>query len=795
MNDAERLRLLMEVAGTTVYDEKKAESQLKMDENNSSIEKINEILNGIDDRLTELHGEKEELTEYQRLDRNRRAVEYALYDKELRKAREKLDEIERDRNDETEALSLLHEEARDTHDAVRRVEALMKTKMNAIRKNAIQMTALEADQTRATTLKTKLELECREMEESLRTGEEIQLANKSELANLADEIRKAKAELTDSVEPEYRNAAHTLSAIQNERDEAKKKIETLYAKQGRGRQFSSKEERNAYLRSHIEELTTAKDEKVASLAREQEKLSSLRRLLSNETESLSTLETERASKRTAQEGLSKQLEAKKRERVSLQDQRREQWRKSESSLEHLKESRDAAFRCESDMRKVMPRAAAMGTAALRTIVQQERLVAGEEYFGTVVENLELVDDKYQTAVEVAAQNSLFHVIVDSDATAARLMERLEENKLGRVTFLPLNRLRQDPVQYPDSSDVTPLISHCIKYQPVVENAMKHVFGRKLLARSVEAASKWSTRSGIDAITLDGDLCSSRGALSGGYVDPAASRLRAFSNQKAADDQLRLAESDHQDANRKAQSVDQAAANLMGEIQSLEAKHAELSHSLGELGTTKLRLEASTQHLRKVTEELEQVLLPGIENGVQSLSNEIGRLEAEMATDLTSTLSDQERTELSDFKEQMNLLSTRIGTESDRVGKLSIKRQKLESLLTDNLLKRQLELQNQSRTLVQQEGFGHPQHHEHPAQKEDALRQKRVELEDALGFAADIERSLLNSRSTDSSLRAELNGAKTRFEQFRATDMKNTRALEEAHEKAERLLNKVSDDIH
>lgn len=69
---------------------------------------------------------------------------------------------------------------------------------------------------------------------------------------------------------------------------------------------------------------------------------------------------------------------------------------------------------------------------------------------------------HKTAVEVAANNALFHVIVDTDATAAKLilMKRLERERLGRVTFLPLNQLREDThsqLQYPESesgSDVT-----------------------------------------------------------------------------------------------------------------------------------------------------------------------------------------------------------------------------------------------------------------------------------------------------------------------------------------------------
>lgn len=42
--------------------------------------------------------------------------------------------------------------------------------------------------------------------------------------------------------------------------------------------------------------------------------------------------------------------------------------------------------------------------------------------------------------QVAAGNTIFNVIVDNDHTAAKLMHMLERRKLGRVTFMPLNKL-------------------------------------------------------------------------------------------------------------------------------------------------------------------------------------------------------------------------------------------------------------------------------------------------------------------------------------------------------------------
>ena len=177
MRDNERLALLKSVAGTTVYDEKKQESLAKMEENESSCEKISALLEDIEQRLEELHGEKEELTNYQQLDRKRRAIEYTLYDKELRRARKSLDDLEHERVTHAETISRLHEEAKTTHDNIRNIEGVIKAKANTLKRSRKNVKALEADKTAAVKQVTKLKLECQELKESIKSKENQEQSN------------------------------------------------------------------------------------------------------------------------------------------------------------------------------------------------------------------------------------------------------------------------------------------------------------------------------------------------------------------------------------------------------------------------------------------------------------------------------------------------------------------------------------------------------------------------------------------------------------------------------------------
>lgn len=49
-------------------------------------------------------------------------------------------------------------------------------------------------------------------------------------------------------------------------------------------------------------------------------------------------------------------------------------------------------------------------------------------------------------------------MVDNDDTASKILEVMNRERSGRVTFMPLNRLKSIAVQYPKANDALPMIS-------------------------------------------------------------------------------------------------------------------------------------------------------------------------------------------------------------------------------------------------------------------------------------------------------------------------------------------------
>lgn len=123
MTDAARLALLMDVAGTSVYDARRSESLKLLADTDAKRAKVADVLSFISDRLDELGAEKAELARFRTLDRERRALSYALHVAEAEAAKAALDALDdkaADNADGDDAHARLADVQRQAADAERR---------------------------------------------------------------------------------------------------------------------------------------------------------------------------------------------------------------------------------------------------------------------------------------------------------------------------------------------------------------------------------------------------------------------------------------------------------------------------------------------------------------------------------------------------------------------------------------------------------------------------------------------------------------------------------------------------
>ena len=302
-----------------------------------------------------------------RLARERRALEYTLYDKELRRAREALDELEHARSDDAEATSELHEGAQNTTDQIHSIERQMKQASAQLKRATTDITSLESELTATVTRRAQLELEVQTLKATASSDADSQKKMQAELDSVLKEIESAKASLKSKVQPNYEAARSALSAATAKKDNAFEQIKNLYAKQGRGAQFSTEKDRDAWIKTTVAEMNATLAEKKASIAALEDSLAGLSRSLAQEEKQLGQQENDVKKKQQILTKISQQLVEKTADRNQHAESRRERWRSIEDLADKIAEEREAKNRADADLRKSMPRATAMGLENLKEV--------------------------------------------------------------------------------------------------------------------------------------------------------------------------------------------------------------------------------------------------------------------------------------------------------------------------------------------------------------------------------------------------------------------------------------------
>ena len=161
-----------------------------------------------------------------------------------------------------------------------------------------------------------------------------------------------------------------------------------------------------------------------------------------------------------------------------------------------------------------------GTGALRLLLE-----AGLDGIHGAVAQLGEVEDRHRLALEVAAGARMAQVVVDDDRIAARAIDLLKSRRAGRLTFLPLNKIRSQAAgggaamargRRPEGGNGDGLIGRAvelIRYEPIYSDVFGYVFGDTQVFSDLGSARQQLGR--FRAVTLEGELLEKSGAMTGG----------------------------------------------------------------------------------------------------------------------------------------------------------------------------------------------------------------------------------------------------------------------------------------
>lgn len=145
-------------------------------------------------------------------------------------------------------------------------------------------------------------------------------------------------------------------------------------------------------------------------------------------------------------------------------------------------------------------------------------------YGRVAKLINIPNADHTTALEVCAGGKLFHVVVDTEETAKKILRDTKSLKY-RVTIIPLNKIKGRKVSDEKLSDAASLVGaenvhtaiSLTEFPKEIEAAIGFVFGSSFVCKDAKTANTVTFHRDIRvrSVSLQGDLFDPSGTLTGG----------------------------------------------------------------------------------------------------------------------------------------------------------------------------------------------------------------------------------------------------------------------------------------
>nr|GMD21392.1 structural maintenance of chromosomes protein 3 [Ipomoea batatas] len=373
----------------------------------------------------------------------------------------------------------------------------------------------------------------------------------------------------------------------------------------------------------------------------------------------------------------------KRQRDEMHDERKSLWARESELISEIAQLRQEVSKAERSLDHATPGVSIKdirrGLTSVRRICREHEIPG---VFGPIFELLEC-EDRFFTAVEVTAGNSLYHVVVENDDISTQIIRHLNAQRGGRVTFIPLNRVKAPQISYPQDNDVIPLLKK-LKFSNRFSKAFEQVFARTVICRDLDVATRVARTDGLDCITLEGDQVSKKGSMTGGFYDYRRSKLRFMST-------VRLNTISISEKENELEQIDQKINELVAEQQKNDAK---LAHDKSELEQFRQDIANAERQKLSISKALEkkEKLLANVLTQIDQVRSSIAMKHEEMGTELVDHLTPEERVSLSRLNPEITDLKDKlIACKADRI-ETETRKAELEMNLSTNLVRRKQELE-------------------------------------------------------------------------------------------------------
>ncbi len=524
MGPIPRRGLVERLAGISQYDDELARAAARRTELEQNLDRINTLLTEIRSRIEALEGQRLQAIQYKQLQDEKRHAEARLARAGALLARQEVDTCEAQVKKITDQIARFRTE-------VARLEGQrdqLASKISDVETEIARRSGEDAQKfkqeldSRRMTFAT-LEERVRSTEEDLEQlkakvtalGSELQHAEK-ETKQLSGQERALQTQLTESEEA-LQTARSSLEKVTGQTDTSRGKLLEIRKQTLIGQK--KLEDREAAWQAAIRDRESARG--LVATA-EQEKARSEDDLESR------TVEVRDLELRVKQAGPGKSAgpttATLQQQFLDLKAKERRATEASETLGREVQELNRRYLALDARLKAVAHAGTPAGPAAAVDFLLSQRNLGRVSGIRGTVEELSDFEPKYQTALTVAAGARFQALVVETDAVAEQCIKLLREEKRGRATFLPLNRMlpgrpHGKALIAAKGSGAVGFAVDLLQFDEALRSVFWYVFGETVVMESLAAAR--DQMGGVRLVTLQGDLIEATGAITGGYTDVSA----------------------------------------------------------------------------------------------------------------------------------------------------------------------------------------------------------------------------------------------------------------------------------
>ncbi len=202
-----------------------------------------------------------------------------------------------------------------------------------------------------------------------------------------------------------------------------------------------------------------------------------------------------------------------------------------------------------------------------TFYKSIKYLLNEKIEGIIGAFINLVDipEGFETAFQSLAGGSFQDIVVKDTKTAQECIEILREKKLGRASFLPLNSVKVSKIsqELPKEKGVIDFSRNIVKYNSKdIKKVTEFVLGNSIIVENLETGRKLLKEGFNDRIvTLDGDIISAKGRMTGGYIQKGKDELLERKKElKKLTEEINVVESKQRELKEKISELSERIRN-------------------------------------------------------------------------------------------------------------------------------------------------------------------------------------------------------------------------------------------